>query len=222
MAMKIAPSILSADFADLADSAARAEGADMLHIDVMDGVFVPNITIGPGVVAALRKRFSLPFDVHLMIVNPERHISAFAEAGADIITVQVESTPHVHRAVQMVKQAGLKVGVCINPATPACMVSELLDIADMILIMTVNPGFGGQTMIPSALRKVEEVSRMVQASGRQIDIEVDGGINEATIVDAARAGANVFVAGSHVYGSSDPAAAVRRLREAALSAIASR
>ena len=220
--MKIAPSILSADFADLADSAARAEGADMLHIDVMDGVFVPNITIGPGVVAALRKRFSLPFDVHLMIVNPERHISAFAEAGADIITVQVESTPHVHRAVQMVKQAGLKAGVCINPATPACMVSELLDIADMILIMTVNPGFGGQTMIPSALRKVEEVSRMVQASGRQIDIEVDGGINEATIVAAARAGANVFVAGSHVYGSSDPAAAVMRLREAALSAIASR
>lgn len=217
--VKIAPSILSADFSALAASAARAHGADLLHIDVMDGVFVPNITLGPAVVASLRGKLTLPFDVHLMVTNPEAHVHAFAKAGANIVTVHAESTPHLHRALQMIKEAGLAAGVALNPATPPCVVAEVLDTIDMVLVMTVNPGFGGQTMIPSALRKVSLIKEMVEASGRDIDIEVDGGIDDVTVVDAVKAGANVIVAGSYVFGSDDPADAVARLRKAAAAAL---
>lgn len=218
--IKIAPSILSADFSDLAASAARARGADLLHIDVMDGVFVPNITLGPAVVASLRGKLALPFDVHLMIAKPEAHIRAFAEAGADIITVHTESTPHLHRALQMVKEAGAAAGVSLNPATPPCVVAEVIDIVDLVLVMTVNPGFGGQAIIPSALRKVSIIRDIVAGAARDVDIEVDGGINELTIADAVKAGANVIVAGSYVFGADDPAAAIETLRAAALRAAA--
>ncbi|OPZ65384.1 MAG: Ribulose-phosphate 3-epimerase [Firmicutes bacterium ADurb.Bin506] len=216
--IKIAPSILSADFAALAASAERARGADLLHVDVMDGVFVPNITLGPAVVAALRGKLALPFDVHLMIADPEAHIASFVAAGANIITVHAESTVHLHRALQMIKEAGLAAGISLNPATPPCVAAEVIDIVDMILVMTVNPGFGGQTMIPSTLRKVSIIRDIVASSGRHVDIEVDGGINELTVVDAVKAGANVIVAGSYVFDSDDPAAAVERLRKAALAA----
>lgn len=220
--MKIAPSILSADFADLAHSIDQVANADMLHIDVMDGVFVPNITIGPAVVKALRCRTQLLFDVHLMIVHPELHIAAFADAGADIITVHAESTYHLHRAVQMIVSSGLRAGIAINPGTCASSVEGVIDLVDMILVMTVNPGFGGQAMISSTLHKVSRIRQMVEASGRRIDIQVDGGINDDTIVSAVQAGANVFVAGSHVFGAADPGAAVTGLRAAATAAATAR
>ncbi|MGE5573141.1 MAG: ribulose-phosphate 3-epimerase [Bacillota bacterium] len=220
--VKIAPSILSADFAHLADEAARVgECADLLHVDVMDGHFVPNITVGPPVVASLHASTRLPLDVHLMIADPDAYVGNFAEAGASIITVHAEATPHVHRTLQAVRAAGVRAGVAICPATPATHLEHVLDLVDLILVMTVNPGFGGQEFIGGMLRKIRQVKAMVDRSGRAIDIEVDGGISDATTPLVVKAGANVLVAGNFVFGGGDPRANVERLRERALSALPS-
>ncbi|RDD63137.1 ribulose-phosphate 3-epimerase [Ferruginivarius sediminum] len=213
---RIAPSILSADFARLGEEvrAVSAAGADYIHIDVMDGHFVPNITIGPDVVKALRPHSDLPFDVHLMIAPADPYIAAFAEAGADIITVHPEAGPHVHRSLQAIKAQGKKAGVSINPGTPISAVEEVIDMVDLILVMSVNPGFGGQKFIPSAKRKLKRLREMIDASGRAIDLEVDGGINAETAAEAVAAGADVLVAGSATFkgGANAYAGNIARLR----------
>lgn len=198
---KIAPSILSADFARLGEEirAIDAAGADYVHIDVMDGHYVPNITIGPAVVAALRPHTKLPFDVHLMIAPVDPYVAAFAEAGADIITVHPEAGPHVHRTLQLIKSLGRKAGVVLNPGTPAEILDNLMDLADLILVMSVNPGFGGQSFIGSQLSKIEIIARKIADSGRAIELEVDGGVNPDTARQCVAAGANVLVAGSAVF-----------------------
>jgi ribulose-phosphate 3-epimerase len=214
--IKIAPSILSADFGKLAEEIkAISNEADMVHIDVMDGSFVPNITLGQPVAKCIRQATDLPFDVHLMIFNPEKHIGSFADAGADIITVHAEASLHLHRTLQQIKQRGIKAGVALNPATPVCAVENVLHMVDMVLVMTVNPGFGGQSMIVEALDKVETIAGLARKKGLDLDIEVDGGINDETIGAAVRAGANVFVAGSFVFRADSPSAAVRTLRTTA-------
>lgn len=215
--IKIAPSILSADFARLGDQVALVEqaGAEVLHIDVMDGHFVPNITIGPLVVKALRPHSKMRFDVHLMIENPERYIDDFAKAGADHITVHLEATPHIHRAIQQIKALGLTAGVSLNPATPLDGIKYILDELDMVLIMSVNPGFGGQKFIPAVLPKIEVLHRYLDQMQSSCEIEVDGGINLDTASAVVKAGANIIVAGAAVFASPDPAQAVRELREAA-------
>lgn len=214
--IKIAPSILSADFAELGPEIRRVEaaGADLIHIDVMDGHFVPNLTIGPPVVAALRKVSRLPFDVHLMVDNPQDMLAAFIKAGADIVTVHAEVAPHLHRLVQTIKEQGVKAGVSLNPSTPLAMVEEVLDIVDMVLIMSVNPGFGGQKFIPGAVDKIRRLRALIAARGHKVDIEVDGGINADTARQVTEAGANILVAGSAVYCAPDIAAAIRTLRGA--------
>jgi ribulose-phosphate 3-epimerase len=196
----IAPSILSADFAKLGEEVAAIDkaGADYIHVDVMDGHFVPNLTIGPGVVKALRPHSKKPFDVHLMISPADPFIEGFAQAGADIITVHPESGPHLHRTMQHIKSLGKKAGVAINPGTPVEALAHVMDIADLILVMTVNPGFGGQAFIP-ALEKIRKVRAMIAATGRAIDLEVDGGINPQTAKQCVEAGANVLVAGTAVF-----------------------
>ena len=212
--IKIAPSILSADYSRLAEEIKKVEegGADYLHIDVMDGTFVPNITLGSPVVKSLRKVSSMVFDVHLMTEHPETHIAAFAEAGADIITFHIEAARHAHRIVQQIKDAGCKAGVALNPATPLMMLEELQGEIDMALIMTVNPGFGGQKFIPATLEKIRRLRHSAEDSGTDLDIEVDGGINEETARSVIKAGANVLVAGSAIYGAPDAAAAIRTIR----------
>ncbi|MBX5435907.1 MAG: ribulose-phosphate 3-epimerase [Alicyclobacillaceae bacterium] len=213
----IAPSILSADFGRLAEEVERvlAAGADWIHVDVMDGQFVPNITMGPLVVKALRQRFTCPLDVHLMVERPERYVDAFAAAGASTLTVHVEATPHVHRALQTIRQAGVRAGLALNPGTGIDSVRELADDIDMLLVMTVNPGFGGQRLIPSTLGKVSRARRLLNELGRSdVAIEVDGGITPATAGKAVLAGAQVLVAGSAVFGQSDYADAIRRIRSA--------
>jgi len=219
--LKVAPSILSADFASLGAEIGRVSAsADMLHVDVMDGSFVPNITIGPPVVQCIRKATRLPLDVHLMIVEPERHIQAFAKAGADIISVHAEATFHLNRVLDEIRSSGCRAAVAINPATGVFAVEHVLQMVDMVLVMTVNPGFGGQRMIEEALVKVRELRDIATRRGLSLDIEVDGGIDHDTVARAARAGANVFVAGSYVFGAADPAAAADRLKLEARKALA--
>jgi ribulose-phosphate 3-epimerase len=212
--MKISPSILSADFAALGDAVARAEagGADMIHVDVMDGCFVPNLTIGPCVIESLRKRTRLPLDTHLMIIQPERYIEDFVRAGADLLTVHVEACPHLHRTLHQIKEAGAKAGVALNPSTPPDALEWVLDSLDLILVMSVNPGFGGQSFIPSSLAKLRQIRTLVGT--RPIEISVDGGVDHDKAGLLARAGATTLVAGSAVFGSDDPARAVRDLRSA--------
>jgi len=214
--VRIAPSILSADFADLgAEVRAMTDaGADYLHIDVMDGHFVPNITIGSAIVAALRPHSKLPFDVHLMIAPVDPYVAAFAEAGADIITLHPEAGPHLHRSLQLVKSHGKRAGVALNPATPVAAIEHVLDAVDLVLVMSVNPGYGGQTFIPSALDKIAALRKRIDARGRAVDLEVDGGINDETAPAAIAAGADVLVAGSATFrgGAAQYAENIRRLR----------
>jgi len=212
--IKIAPSILSADFAALGEAVQSLEknGADYIHVDIMDGHFVPNITFGPGMVQAIKKRTNLPLDVHLMVQPPEYYIDSFADAGADILTVHAEATPHLQRVLSAIRKLGKKAGVSLNPATPLQVLDYVLDDLDMILIMTVNPGFGGQRFIPAMLDKIRSVKSLVEQQNRCIDIEVDGGIGTQNVDDIIAAGANVIVAGSSVFSAEDQAAVIRRLR----------
>jgi ribulose-phosphate 3-epimerase len=214
----IAPSILSADFARLGDEVAALEraGADWAHVDVMDGRFVPNMTIGPLVVKALRRATKLPLDVHLMIVEPERYVEAFAEAGADIITVHAEACTHLHRTLQQIRSLGKRSGVSLNPHTPEEVLRYVLELTDLVLVMSVNPGFGGQDFIPAVLPKVRNVRSMIQASGRSIHLEVDGGVKPGTARQVIQAGADVLVAGSAVFGAKDYGEAIRALRAEAV------
>jgi ribulose-phosphate 3-epimerase len=216
--VRIAPSILSADFARLGEEvrALEAAGADWIHVDVMDGHFVPNLTIGPAVVKALRPHTKLPFDVHLMISPVDSFLDAFAEAGADHITVHPEAGPHIHRTVQHIKSLGIMAGVSLNPGTPAKMLDYLLDDIDLVLIMSVNPGFGGQSFIDSQLRKIEAVRKMIDKTGRDIRLEVDGGIDMETAVRAIAAGADVLVAGTATFrgGQSAYASNIAGLKSA--------
>ncbi|WP_305042947.1 ribulose-phosphate 3-epimerase [Geoalkalibacter sp.] len=217
--IKIAPSILSADFARLGEEvrALEAAGADYVHVDVMDGHFVPNLTIGPPVVAALRQVTRLPLDVHLMIANPDAYIPEFAKAGADILTVHQEASTHLHRTVQLIRGLGKKAGVSLNPATPVATLDVILDELDLVLVMSVNPGFGGQSFIPSALDKIAALRREIDRRGLATELEVDGGVKADNIAAVAAAGARVFVAGSAVFGSGDYAATIAALRRNATS-----
>jgi ribulose-phosphate 3-epimerase len=217
--IKIAPSILSADFSCLGEEVRAVDraGADYIHVDVMDGHFVPNITIGPLVVAALRKVTGKPLDVHLMIENPDRYIPDFASAGADIITVHQEAVPHLHRTVQQIKSLGKRAGVSLNPATPVETLDVILDDLDLVLIMSVNPGFGGQTFIPSALDKIRVLRQRITQRGLATELQVDGGVKLDNIRDVVVAGADVLVAGSAVFNTDDYAATITALRERALS-----
>jgi ribulose-phosphate 3-epimerase len=214
----IAPSILSADFGSLNDEVQAAEraGADWIHVDVMDGRFVPNITIGPVVVRAVRKATRLPVDVHLMIVEPERYIAAFAEAGADVVSVHVEPSFHLARTLQEIRHLGKKSGVVLNPHTPPEALRYVLDLVDVVLVMSVNPGFGGQSFMPEVLPKLRVLRQMIDASGREIELEVDGGIAPGTARRVVEAGARVLVAGTAVYGQKDYRAAIEAIREDAL------
>ena len=215
--IKIAPSILSADFADLgaAVAAAEAGGADYIHVDVMDGHFVPNITIGPPVVAAVRQVTRLPLDVHLMIEAPERYLADFAQAGANILTVHVETCPHLHRTVQQIRELGVKPGVTLNPGTSLMTLREILPFVDQVLVMTVNPGFGGQSYIDTMTAKIARLAEMISEGGFSVDIEVDGGIDASTAPDVVSAGARVLVAGTAVFGHPQGiAAGIAALRQA--------
>jgi ribulose-phosphate 3-epimerase len=214
--MKIAPSILSADFAALGEEVARVEaaGADLLHVDVMDGRFVPNITIGPVVVAAIKKRTRLPLDVHLMIVEPERYLAEFARAGADALTVHAEACPHLQRTLTQIRELGARAGVALNPATPLDVLEYVLDDLDLVLVMSVNPGFGGQKFIPGAYAKVRQLRTMLGT--RPVEVSVDGGVKLEHAPLLAEHGASVLVAGSAIFEAPDPAAMVGRFRSAAL------
>ena len=214
MMVKIAPSILSANFAKLGEEILDVErgGADYIHVDVMDGHFVPNITIGPLIVEAIRPITKLPLDVHLMIENPDTYIEAFAKAGADYITVHVEACPHLHRTIQLIKSFGVKAGVVLNPATPVVHIQHIIQDVDMVLLMTVNPGFGGQKFISSVLPKIAEVKRLADELNPHLEIEIDGGVNEETAKLCIEQGANVLVAGSAVYNQADRSEAIRKIR----------
>jgi len=211
----IAPSILSADFSRLGEEikAVEAAGADWIHVDVMDGHFVPNITIGPAVVKSIRKVTSLPLDVHLMIENADRYVPAFIEAGADLVSVHVETGFHLHRTVELIKSAGKKAGVVLNPATPISAIEGILDFVDFVLIMTVNPGFGGQSFVPGSNGKIRALKKMIDEKGADILIEADGGIGPGNVAEIAAAGCDVFVAGSAVFHSNDYAATIKKMRE---------
>ena len=216
---KIAPSILSADGSRLGEEIAAVEkaGADWIHIDVMDGRFVPNITMGPAIISALRKTTKLPFDVHLMIKNPENYIESFAAAGADIITVHVEAANHLHRAIDIIKKSGKKAGVSLNPATPLTQIEEILPDIDLLLVMTVYPGFGGQQFIKTTLPKIAKASQMLTALPHKPLLEVDGGVNLKNIAGIAQAGADVLVAGAAIFGTKDYQKTITALKAAANS-----
>jgi ribulose-phosphate 3-epimerase len=210
----IAPSVLSADFGKLADEvrAVEAAGADWIHVDVMDGRFVPNITIGPLVVKAIRKATKLPLDTHLMIADPDRYLDAFAEAGSDTLTVHVEACTHLHRTLEHIRSLGKRAGVVLNPATSESTLEYVMGEVDLILVMSVNPGFGGQSFIDAVLPKVAAIRKMIDASGRAIDLEIDGGISEHTAAKAAKAGARAFVAGNAIFTKKNYVEAIRVLR----------
>ncbi|MBC7242602.1 MAG: ribulose-phosphate 3-epimerase [Anaerolineae bacterium] len=223
--IKIAPSILSADFARLGEQVAEAEaaGADYIHVDVMDGHFVPNLTIGPVVVQALRRVTRLPLDVHLMVEKPESLLEAFAQAGADILTVHVETCPHLHRTLQQIHSLGVRAGVSLNPSTPLVTLEEILGDVDLVLVMSVNPGFGGQSFIERSVSRIRRLRQMMTEQRARAELSVDGGIHPGTAEQVVRAGANVLVAGSFIF--SDPegiAAAIRRLRTSAERALIAR
>ncbi len=217
--VRIAPSILSSDFARLADEVARVEagGADLLHVDVMDGHFVPNLTVGPPIVEALRKVTKLPLDVHLMITNADAYIKEFADAGADYLTVHVEACPHLHRTVQAIKEQGVKAGVTLNPATPLGTVEVILPDADLLLIMSVNPGFGGQSFIPGSLHKITQARAMIERLGSHALLEVDGGVKVDNAAQIVAAGADILVSGSAIFSSRDYGATIKALRQAGQS-----
>ncbi len=215
--VKIAPSILSADFLHLERSIRLAEsgGADWIHLDIMDGHFVPNLTIGPMIVSAIRSVTKRPLDTHLMIQFPDRYLEDFKEAGSDRVTVHVETCPHLHRTVERIRKLGMRPGVTLNPSTPAQSLAEIVPFVDLILVMTVNPGFGGQRFIRTMFRKVAEISSMIERSGREIELEVDGGVDEENARRLVAAGATVLVAGHSIFSHRNIPAAVRRLRRAA-------
>ena len=219
MTVQIAPSILSADFARLAEALATIErgGGDIVHVDVMDGHFVPNLTLGPPVVRSLRKATSLPLDCHLMIEQPQRYVDAFLEAGANMISVHLEADPHLNRTLDQIRSGGARAGIAINPATPVESLSAALDDCDYVLVMTVNPGFGGQKFIPGVVHKIVRLREMILERGGRVAIEVDGGIDPGTAGEVVRAGASILVAGSAVFGRPDPAGAIEEIRRAALS-----
>lgn len=222
MKVRIAPSILSADFARLAEALAeieRGEG-DIVHLDVMDGHFVPSITLGAPVVRSLRGATRLPLDCHLMIAEPQRHIDAFLAAGANMISVHVEADPHLHRALSQIREGGARAGIAINPATPIESLADALEYCDYVLVMTVNPGFGGQKFIPGVVSKIRKLDGMVRGRGMSVAIEVDGGIDVSTARLVVDAGATILVAGSAVFGTPDPAEAIRTLRTAASITVA--
>ncbi len=210
----IAPSLLSSDFSDLRGQIALAEqgGADWIHLDVMDGHFVPNLTIGPPVIRSLRKLTRLPFDTHLMIENPDRYLEEFRNAGADLMTVHVETCTHLHRTVHRIKELGAKAGVSLNPATPVHLLEDIIGDVDLVLIMSVNPGFGAQRFIPRSLEKIREAARLIRATGADIRLEVDGGVDAHTAGPIVAAGADVLVAGNFIFTSTDIGGAVRSLR----------
>jgi ribulose-phosphate 3-epimerase len=213
---KIAPSILSADFARLAEEIAKVEaaGADMIHVDVMDGHFVPNFTIGPPIVKAIRKVTRLPLDVHLMMTNPEVFIPEFIEAGSNYLTVHVETCPHLHRTIQSIKEEGVKAGVTLNPATPLVSIEEILPEVDLLLVMSVNPGFGGQSFIPAVLEKLKRARRMIDERGLKVELEVDGGVKPDNMAALSQAGADIFVAGSAIFGNPDYKTTIQKMRKA--------
>jgi len=216
MSLIIAPSLLSADFGDLKSQVALAAegGADWIHIDVMDGHFVPNITIGPPVIKALRAITRLPLDTHLMIEDPDRYLESFRNAGADSITVHVEACTHLNRTIHRIKELGAKAGVCITPATPVDLLSDIVPDVDLILVMSVNPGFGGQKFLPGSLEKIRQTAAMIREKNPGIHLEVDGGIDSTTARGVVAAGATVLVSGKYIFGSADIPAAIRTLREA--------
>jgi len=221
MSILLAPSILSADFARLGDAVAAAErgGADLIHVDVMAGHFVPHITIGPPVVKSLKKVATVPLDVHLMITDPDKYIGPFAEAGASMISVHVEVLPHLHRTIQAIKALGVKAGVVLNPSTPVVDISEVASDVDFVLVMSVNPGFGGQSFIPRSESKVAEVRALLDRAGNKGLVEIDGGIDMTTVGRVVKAGARMLVAGNAIFGKPDPEKAARELKAAAMAAL---